>query len=94
MAWAICAKCGQEVHWRATSGAKLADERCPHCGGGLRGKTAGQNPSAGRAHSVVCGDCGQAATNHTAKRTRYEDIQRDKLRTGWIHRKPCEETEL
>lgn len=57
MAWGECGGCGRECRWEATRGARLADARCPECGGALRGKTAGQQSAAkGRRYErcVVC----------------------------------------
>ncbi len=58
MSYAICVDCGAKVHWRAKRGTRLEDQRCPHCGGKLRGKTAGQpGKSLGRRMDkcIICG---------------------------------------
>lgn len=46
MAWAVCRQCGADVHWPARRGARLADQRCPTCWGGLRARTSGHICSA------------------------------------------------
>jgi len=52
----VCASCGAEVSVRSTRGSRLADSRCPHCGGELHGKTAGRKGSASSyANCVICG---------------------------------------
>ncbi len=42
MSHGICNDCGYRSHWPNTRGSRLADHRCPKCGGTLRGMTSGQ----------------------------------------------------
>lgn len=56
MARARCLECRAHVWWTASRGARLADVRCPACGGRLvGGKAAGPVPAVGSGRScVVC----------------------------------------
>lgn len=47
MPTAICTACSRNAYWRATRGTRLADIRCPHCGGNLRRANIGRGSRPG-----------------------------------------------
>lgn len=59
MSTAICAACGHEVRWSATRGTRLADLRCPGCGGVLHAPTAGRPSATLGQRFARCAYCGR-----------------------------------
>lgn len=56
---ATCIQCGNEVSWHAGRGQRLADHRCPSCGGRLSGMTAGRESKMRGETYGWCAVCGR-----------------------------------
>lgn len=58
MANAICTQCGAQWAWHAGRGQRLADRRCPTCGGTLTAKREKTHSAAGKTYTK-CAICGR-----------------------------------
>jgi hypothetical protein len=61
MAQGTCNNCGKDVEWDGSRGRKIANVRCPACGGSVKGKTRGMpGKNLGR-KMKLCSVCGKKA---------------------------------